>query len=153
MDEHAWQRAEPQAAAGFVGAAVVLFVAVTATGGSPERAALVAVVALVLGAALGLDAWRRSAARAAHLQASLRSAQADAARAGSARAAAEADLERVRDDAAREVERHAAAAAAANDEIESLRGRAAQQAERERAERERLEQALRRAEQAGARQR
>jgi HD-GYP domain-containing protein (c-di-GMP phosphodiesterase class II)/Skp family chaperone for outer membrane proteins len=132
MDPHAAHRAEPLAAVGLVAAAVLLLIIIGATGASSDGAELTGLIALALGSALALDAWRRSSARARGLEAALRTAQAQA---------------------AREVGEREDAVRTANRELEALAERAAADNERQRAERERLQQALRRAEQAGAQQR
>jgi diguanylate cyclase (GGDEF)-like protein len=132
MDSDALQRAEPVAAVVLVAAAVLLLIVVGATAASFDSAELVGLIALALGGALGLDAWRRSSTRARRLDAALRTTQAQA-----------AHEVRAREDAVR----------AANRELEALAGRAAQEAEHQRDERERLQHALRRAEDAGTQQR
>jgi HD-GYP domain-containing protein (c-di-GMP phosphodiesterase class II)/GGDEF domain-containing protein len=132
MDSDAIQRAEPIAAVVLVVAAVVLLVIVGATSASFDGAALVGLVGLATGGVLALDAWRRSVLRTQRLEAALRTAHAEAARAV-----------REREDALRGATR----------ELETLADRAARQAERDRAERERLQHGLRRAEETGAQQR
>jgi HD-GYP domain-containing protein (c-di-GMP phosphodiesterase class II) len=132
MDFHAAQRVEPVVAVVLVAAAVVLLIVVGATGTSFDGAEIVGLVALALGALLALDAWRRSNVRAGGLDAALRRTQSEAAR----------EL-RERDDAVR----------TANRELETLAADAARQAERQRDERERVEQALRRAEKTAGQQR
>jgi HD-GYP domain-containing protein (c-di-GMP phosphodiesterase class II) len=153
MERDVWQRAEPVAAAGLVAAAVAWSIVAVATGGSLTGAGLIGLTGLALGAVLGLDSWRRAAARAEGLERALTSAREDAARAVSARAAAEEEGDRERRAAAVEVERREAALVAANRDLEALGERAARQAEEKRVECERLREALRRAEDAGARQR
>ena len=153
MEQDVWQRAEPVAAAVLVAAAVAWSIVALATGGSLTGAGLIGLTALALGAVLGLDAWRRAATRASGLERALTSARADAARAVSARTAAEEEVERERDAAAAEVEQREAALVAANRELEVLGQRAAHEAELKRVECERLQEALRRAEKAGAQQR
>ena len=125
MDSQAVRRAEPVAALVLVPAAVVLLIVVGVTAATFEAAELVGLIALGLGGALGLDAWRRSRARARRLDAALHATESRA-----------ADELRRREDAVR----------AANRELETL-------AERQRDERKRLQHALRRAEEAGTRQR
>jgi HD-GYP domain-containing protein (c-di-GMP phosphodiesterase class II) len=132
MDAHAVQRVEPIAAIVLVVAAVVLLVIVGATAASFDGAELLGLIGLATGGVLALDAWRRSVVRTRRLVAALRTAHAEA-----ARDAAE------REDALRAAQR----------ELEALADRAAQQAERDRDERERLQRALRRAEETGAQQR
>ena len=132
MDAHAVQRVEPIAAIVLVVAAVVLLVIVGATAASFDGAELLGLIGLATGGVLALDAWRRSVVRTRRLVAALRTAHAEA-----ARDAAE------REDALRAAQR----------ELEALADRAAQQAERDRHERERLQRALRRAEETGAQQR
>ena len=132
MDAHAVQRVEPIAAIVLVVAAVVLLVIVGATAASFDGAELLGLIGLATGSVLALDAWRRSVVRTRRLVAALRTAHAEA-----ARDAAE------REDALRAAQR----------ELEALADRAAQQAERDRHERERLQRALRRAEETGAQQR
>jgi HD-GYP domain-containing protein (c-di-GMP phosphodiesterase class II) len=90
------------------------------------------VAAVLVAAALGLDAWRRSSLRTRELDAALRRTQSEAAR----------EL-REREDAVRAAQR----------EIETLATEAARQAERHRDERERVQQALRRAQETAGRQR
>jgi HD-GYP domain-containing protein (c-di-GMP phosphodiesterase class II) len=125
MDPDAMQRVEPVAAVLLVAAAVLLLIVVGATGATFDAAELVGLIALALGGLLALDAWRRSRARARRLDAALQATE--------SRAAEEV---RQREDAVR----------AANRELETL-------AERHRDERKRLQHALRRAEEAGTRQR
>src|SRR5690349_693290 len=125
MDPDAMQRVEPVAAVVVVAAAALLLVVAGATGATFDAAQLVGSIALALGGALGLDAWRRSRARARRLDAALHATE--------SRAAEEV---RQREDAVR----------AANRELETL-------AERHGDERQRLQHALRRAEEAGTRQR
>ena len=132
MDAHAVRRVEPIAAIVLVVAAVVLLVIVGATAASFDGAELLGLIGLATGGVLALDAWRRSVVRTRRLVAALRTAHAEA-----ARDAAE------REDALRAAQR----------ELEALADRAAQQAERDRDERERLQRALRRAEETGAQQR
>jgi HD-GYP domain-containing protein (c-di-GMP phosphodiesterase class II) len=132
MDSQAVRRAEPVAALVLVAAAVVLLIVVGVTAATFEAAELVGLIALALGAVLGLDAWRRSSARARGLDAAVRATEARA-----------ADEVRRREDAVR----------AANRELETIAERAGRDAERQREERERLAHALRRAEEAGSRQR
>jgi HD-GYP domain-containing protein (c-di-GMP phosphodiesterase class II) len=90
------------------------------------------VAAVLVAAALGLDAWRRSSLRTRELDAALRRTQSEAAR-----------QLREREDAVRAAQR----------EIETLATEAARQAERHRDERERVQQALRRAQETAGRQR
>lgn len=132
MDSDAVRRAEPVAAVVLVAAAVVLLIVVGATAATFDAAELIGLIALALGGVLGLDAWRRSSARARALDAELRATQSRA---------------------AEEVRRREDAVRTANRELETLSQRAGQQAESLRDERERLQKALRRAEEAGARQR
>ena len=103
-----------------------------ATGTPFDRAEIGGLIALALGAALGLDAWRRSSLRTRELDAALRRTQSEAAR----------EL-REREDAVRAAQR----------EVETLATEAARQAERHRDERERVEQALRRAQETAGHQR
>ena len=132
MDSHAVQRVEPVAAVVLVAAAVLWLIVLGATATSLDRAEIVGLIALALGALLGLDAWRRSGVRTRRLEAALRRTQSEAAR----------EL-RKREDEVRE----------ANRKLEALAADAAQQAERERDERERVQQALRRAEESATQQR
>jgi HD-GYP domain-containing protein (c-di-GMP phosphodiesterase class II) len=90
------------------------------------------VAAVLVAAALGLDAWRRSSLRTRELDAALR---------------------RTQSEAARELREHEDAVRAARREIETLATEAARQAERHRDERERVQQALRRAQETAGRQR
>jgi diguanylate cyclase (GGDEF)-like protein len=131
MESHAVQRAEPVVAAVLIAVATASII-VGAIAASFDRAELLGLIALAVGAALAVDAWRRSTARARRLEAALRTTQAQAAR-----------EVREREDAVR----------TANRELEVLEGRAAQQAERQRDERERLQRALRRAEEVATQQR
>jgi diguanylate cyclase (GGDEF)-like protein len=132
MDSHAAQRVEPVAAVVLVAAAVVLLLVVGATATSFDGAEIVGLVALALGAVLGLDAWRRSSVRTRELDAALR---------------------RTQSEAAREVREREDAVRAAHRELETLAADTARQAERQRDERERIQQALRRAKENAAQQR
>lgn len=132
MDFHAAQRVEPVAAVVLVAAAVVLLLVVGATATSFDGAEIAGLIALALGAVLGLDAWRRSDVRTRELGSALRRTQVEAAR-----------EVRAREDAVRAAQR----------ELETLAADIAQQAERQRDERERVRQALRRAEETAAQQR
>jgi diguanylate cyclase (GGDEF)-like protein len=131
MDSHTVQRAEPVAAIVLIAVATASII-VGAIAASLDRADLIGLIALAVGGALAIDAWRRSTARARRLEAALRTTQTQAAR-----------EVREREDAVR----------TANRELEVLEARAAQQAERQRDERERLQHALRRAEEVATQQR
>ena len=67
MDSHAVQRVEPVAAVVLVAAAVLWLIVLGATATSFDRAEIVGLIALALGALLGLDAWRRSGVRTRRL--------------------------------------------------------------------------------------
>jgi HD-GYP domain-containing protein (c-di-GMP phosphodiesterase class II) len=153
MEHDVWQRAEPVAATGLVAAGAAWSIVAVATGGSLTGAGLIGLTVLVLGAALGLDAWRRAVTRASGLEQALTMARTDAARAIAARTAAEEEVERERRAAATEVEQRETALVAANRELQALGERAAHESEQKRVECERLREALRRAEKAGTEQR
>src|SRR6478735_3229320 len=144
MDERDWERLEPRVAiGGFLLAAATLIVVWAATS-SIERAVLVAFVPLALGAAAMFDAWRRTARSRADAEAALAAAHDDLTRVAAGRAAAEAEADAVRETAAQHEAREQQAQAETARQLQAVR----EQAERRRADHERLERALRRAEQA-----
>jgi HD-GYP domain-containing protein (c-di-GMP phosphodiesterase class II) len=144
---------EARIAVGAWSLAAVVLVASLAAGASVARAALLAFVPLALGAAGMFDAWRRAARRGAELDAALGEARDDVTRAGAWRAAAEAELDALRKASAQHDEQRERTEEEARRQADELRAGAASEAERQREERQRLQHALRRAEQGLADQR
>ena len=147
------ERLEARIAVGAWCLAAVVAVATLVAGASFARAALIAFLPLALGAGAMFDAWRRSAKRTVALEAGLAETQDDVTRAASWRAAAEAELDALRQATARRDAQIHEAREESRRQVAEVQARTETEAERHRAERERLQRALRRAEEDLGRQR
>jgi HD-GYP domain-containing protein (c-di-GMP phosphodiesterase class II) len=153
MDRREWERLEPRVAAGALVLAAAMLIVALALTAPMERAAMLAFVPLAVGAGAAFDGWRRSARRRADAEAALAERGDDLTRSGALRAAAEARVDALRETAAEHEAGEQQAREEAGRELEALREQADRQVKQERARRERVEKALRRAEDALDRQR
>src|SRR5215218_3570923 len=142
------ERLEARIAVGAWSVAAAVFVTALVAGASVSRAALLAFLPLVLGAGAMFDAWRRAAGRSVALGAAVAETHDDLTRAAAWRAAAEAELDSLREATAQHDAQQEKAQEETRRQVDEARARVESDAERHRAERERLQHALHRAEKA-----
>jgi HD-GYP domain-containing protein (c-di-GMP phosphodiesterase class II) len=147
------ERLEARIAVGAWGLAAAVLVIALIAGASLGGASLLAFLPLALGAGAMSVAWYRVARRGVALEAALAETQEDLTRVAARRAAAEAELDALRDATAEQDARRQKAEEESRREVDELRARAESDAERHREERERLQHALRRAEEGLGRER
>jgi len=146
MSHRDTERLEARIAVGAWGVAAVLLVVALIADSSGT--ALLALVPLALGGGAMFDARRRSVRHAVALETAVTETSDDLTRAAASRAAAEAEIDALRETAARQDAEHRQAQDESRGQLTELQSRAEREAERHGAERDRLQQALRRAESA-----